>query len=400
MRVRPSKSMRSSPLDRETRLFMEQGLEENFRQVRITVRKHEGGPVAFVSGEHIVLAAGCYQPQSRLGKLVLAHELAHVVQKRRAVGRRVRSPRPAALSSLEAEAHRAAAVVAGGGRFRCVHADAFDTPRFWEEEGHYYTSYLVMLAAGLKGDVAQKMAWYAQVPDEVEELDAAGWGKKEYNLDGYWLPVFTGNRRGIPEPLAGYLRERDVLVQKARNNMNRDALFPPLPGQEWQRLRWLNAHLKTGMREQMLNIQVGLHCLSGGKADEETKVRAHRLLQADLGSIDFGLAIHAYGDSFSHRNISDPTLMYASGFGHAVDALKLMDPHSADQIDTRPEFYIKYGLGLYYIICKKASVKPLLDRQTLGAKLEELARIHEKPQQVQRIREIAAQMNTPMVERI
>lgn len=392
MSARPFPGLRAAPLDRQARSLMERGFGEDFGKVRVSVREGRGGPSACTVGEHIVFAAGWYQPRTWPGRLVLAHELAHVVQKRHGADRPGLPPAPADL--LEAEAHAAAAVVAGGGRFRCSLPDRPAVPRFWEEEGHYYTSYLVMLAAGIDGQIAQQSAQYAQMPDEIEELDAAGWGKKVYNLDGW---VAGGNRRGIPEPMAGYLLEKDELVQKARTT---PAPTPQqmLTPEEWKRFLWLKEQLTTGLREHMLNIQIGLHCLSGRRAAEETRARAHRLLATEPGSVQCGLAIHAFGDSFSHRNRSDETLMYSSGLGHAVDLFKIRDPHAADHIHVRPELYCKYGLALYHIMCKKAAGrKRLLEREPLGNKLYELARIPEKPEQVRRMRQFADEMKTPMV---
>ena len=77
------RAVRSTRLDRETRLLMEHGLGEDFHRVTLSVREGAGGPVAYTVGEHIVISARWYRPDTWLGRFVLAHELAHVVQKRR-----------------------------------------------------------------------------------------------------------------------------------------------------------------------------------------------------------------------------------------------------------------------------------------------------------------------------
>ncbi len=394
------RGVRTAPLDRETRSFMERGLGEDFRTVRVAVRRGRGGPIACTFGEHIVFAAGCYRPDTLPGRLVLAHELAHVVQKRR--GAKYPSFPPVSARALEVEAHAAAVAIACGGRFRCALPDCFEVPRFWEEEGHYYTSYMIMLAAGIDPKVAYQMATFSQIPDEIEELDASGWGKKVKNLDGL---IFGGNRRGIPEPLATHLKERDELELKLRlATMSIDPYgvsVPPadlwLTREDIKRLDWLNKQLDKGLQEYMLDIQIGLHCLSGRNSIEETTVRAHRLLKAELGSIEFGLGIHAYGDSFAHRQLDGGVMMYAPGFGHGIEVKHLKNPYSPDYVQTRPELYAKYGLGFYHILCKTApGDQRRMDRDTLGSKLLELAKINDKEGQRQRIRQITAEMGTPL----
>src|SRR5262249_44649293 len=101
-----STGVRTAPLDRETRSFMESGFGEDFRSVRVSGRRSGGRPIACTVGEHIVFAAGWYRPQTWLGRLVLAHELAHVVQKRH--GAEHPSLAPVSARALETEAHAAA----------------------------------------------------------------------------------------------------------------------------------------------------------------------------------------------------------------------------------------------------------------------------------------------------
>jgi hypothetical protein len=76
------------PLDGATRAFMEARLGHDFRNVRVhtDARASESarsiGALAYTVGRDIVFRAGQYDPGSRDGKRVLAHELAHVVQQR------------------------------------------------------------------------------------------------------------------------------------------------------------------------------------------------------------------------------------------------------------------------------------------------------------------------------
>ena len=77
-----------SPLDRDTRGFMESRLGADFSDVRIhtdskasdsarSVQAH-----AYTVGSDVVFQSGKYQPESDSGKRMLAHELTHVVQQR------------------------------------------------------------------------------------------------------------------------------------------------------------------------------------------------------------------------------------------------------------------------------------------------------------------------------
>ena len=49
-----------------------------------------------------------------------------------------------------------------------------------EASGHYYTVYFVSLAVGFDDDVAREFAFYAQLPDQLDKLDAADLEKKYF----------------------------------------------------------------------------------------------------------------------------------------------------------------------------------------------------------------------------
>ena len=77
-----------SPLDRDTRGFMESSLGADFSDVRVhtdskasesakSVQAH-----AYTVGNDVVFQSGKYEPQSESGQRMLAHELTHVVQQR------------------------------------------------------------------------------------------------------------------------------------------------------------------------------------------------------------------------------------------------------------------------------------------------------------------------------
>ncbi|MEG9436349.1 DUF4157 domain-containing protein [Edaphobacter sp. HDX4] len=74
------------PLDADTRAFMEPHFGHDFSQVRV----HSGGSAeqsardvsanAYTVGRHIVFDSGRFAPRTHEGRLLLAHELTHVVQ--------------------------------------------------------------------------------------------------------------------------------------------------------------------------------------------------------------------------------------------------------------------------------------------------------------------------------
>jgi hypothetical protein len=77
-----------SPLDRDTRGFMESRLGADFGDVRVhtdgratesakSVQAH-----AYTVGNDVVFQSGKYEPQTESGQRMLAHELTHVVQQR------------------------------------------------------------------------------------------------------------------------------------------------------------------------------------------------------------------------------------------------------------------------------------------------------------------------------
>jgi hypothetical protein len=79
-----------SPLDRNTRSEMEGAFGQDFGDVRIHAGAGAGrlssdlNALAFTSGKNVYFAPGQYAPETREGKRLLAHELAHVVQQRSA----------------------------------------------------------------------------------------------------------------------------------------------------------------------------------------------------------------------------------------------------------------------------------------------------------------------------
>ncbi len=74
------------PLDAKTRAFFEPRLGHNFSAVRVHDDARAGasasaiGALAYTAGTDIVFTPGRYAPATQAGRLLLAHELTHVVQ--------------------------------------------------------------------------------------------------------------------------------------------------------------------------------------------------------------------------------------------------------------------------------------------------------------------------------
>jgi len=80
------------PLDLPTRTFMESGLGHDFTQVRVHTDEKASlsaraiNALAYTVGSHIAVRNDKYAPHTPVGRSLLAHELAHVVQQSKGQG--------------------------------------------------------------------------------------------------------------------------------------------------------------------------------------------------------------------------------------------------------------------------------------------------------------------------
>jgi len=259
-------SERGEPLDHDVKQRMEAGFSMDFSRVRVhrsplsALANRVLRSRAFTVRDQIFFSANAYQPRRSSGRLLIAHELAHVIQKRldptTGSGKR---PFTGPLAA-ENEAHVAAEEITRGSRFTCSVPVDPEATSCWSEAGHFYTSHFVLLAAGLDYSLAKNIAFFAQMGDEVLELDAV-------------------------EQAESYFADSLVLSN-------------PPPKMQVDTMRKM---------QQSLEIERGLHCLTGGNAEVETAWRAHILEDTSETSDDLavGLAVHAFGDSFAHRKLDD-----------------------------------------------------------------------------------------------
>ncbi len=107
------------PLDPSIRRTMEGRFGHDFGDVRVHADEHAAASAfgldaaAYSADDHIVFGAGQYAPRSARGTRLIAHELAHVAQRRRTADRERSGA--TSESALEADARQAADAAAGGG---------------------------------------------------------------------------------------------------------------------------------------------------------------------------------------------------------------------------------------------------------------------------------------------
>jgi Domain of unknown function (DUF4157) len=300
------------------------------RTGRLADRRTEKlGTIACAQAGSIYLHGTAPRPDTAAGLWLLAHEAAHIVQQARAHGD---------ATNAEAEADAAAAAVLAGRAFRCRSALPRHVPACWDSSGHYYTIYLLGLGAGLDAKLAARIAYYCQLPDLADELDA-----KE----------------------AGYAAVGHTVT------------------------------FRDDARERQ--IQVGLHALSGEKVGREFQKWVHILgrfspyIEDEI--LPFGLALHAFGDSYSHRNSEG--VMYRPPFGHAPTG-------EPDVIGPeREKLYLEYCDKAYAFLRHAGRDSDPRGKLGVGTVfgntfLNVAKSTAGEPTQIQYLRNAAVQLGTPM----
>jgi|GEM_PF-6428231 len=314
---------------------------------------------------------------------ILAHEVAHLLQAR------LPGP-PAPVAAAEAEAHRAAPAALAGHRIRLRHSVDPARPMAWEEAGHYYTVYFVGLAAGIPDERAHRIAFWAQFPDEVSDLDAV--------KAGFDIPASTA--RGVGDTLyydtgIGPTVERYLadLTNEIARQMGAGGVYRVAPGPR------APCHDLT----INLNVQMGLHCLTGRDWDIETNTRERISLELDLGGddYDFGLSLHCFGDSFAHRN-HDSHRMYPPVIGHGLEtkAVQLGGElaraqglvHTDSLGPHRRNEYAEYVRRLYNIFAQRfpGATRPRSEFETVQMLGTIIAERPNPTTQIAQIRDLAA----------
>jgi hypothetical protein len=297
------------------------------------------GSIAFGVGSHICFRPGFDESPGPAFTAVLAHEIAHVAQKK---SRERIKCGTVSSQRLEQEAGRAVVRVLHGQAVGPLSPDAADRPRCWGPEGHYYTVLWASLAAGLSLVDAKRNAFYCQLPDQVKELDAIAAGL-QWAEDKTQEILIQGDYQTI---------QNNVASGWAKANK----AYSPLVNKEYDLVSLFLR--READRQCQWQIQVGLHALTGGNSKVETDYRAKILESVAGASLEYGLGLHAFGDSYAHRNMADNSLMYSPLFGH------MLHGHDPDTIDEkRAGNYVSYGYALWGALKKKWNIPnpPLSD---------------------------------------
>lgn len=360
-RLRGATSDAGFAIDSHLLPLMEDLFGRNLRHIRLHRSKQcleanqALGSVAFVVGQHICLRPGIDSTMGPLYLRVLAHELTHVVQKE--LGARHRCATATPCAELEAEANEIADTIMSGRPVNPRLYDPSPEPRCWGPAGHYWTIYFVCIAAGLEKQEAMDNAFYAQMPDQVDELDATQEG---FAFFENYPRVFMGD--------AGADR---VLRTKA--------------------------------------VQMGLHALSGWSSEYETKYRTNILKTLNPGSFEFALALHPFGDSFAHRLVNGGERMYYGPIGHlqqanvadctqllqkrGLEAACLDSAYGVDNMNRRDNLYPNYGLALYDVLVKTWGSTPVAERSKVEDYLYEVMSEAEEDAQALKLRILAAKLS-------
>lgn len=217
----------------------------------------------------------------------------------------------------------------------------------WGEEGHYYTVYLVALAAGFPSRYAFQAAFFAQLPDEVKALEAKPAGFRVANPYPYG-DLFGGSN----------ISRADIPI-----------------------------------------IQGGGHALTGGSSAAEQQFRYEQSSQYSPLSYVFGLSLHPFGDAYSHQVLgeSGEGHMYPGPVGHGLAG------HTPDIIGpARREQYGAYVGDLYRVMRRESDKlgfgwKPRMGQGDLLRFASTLPDVPKGSSQIGLMRKTAEAMGQPML---
>jgi hypothetical protein len=168
------------PLEAQHRSTMEECLQTSLRDVRLhlspasRIANEALGSLAFAVDNHICFRCD-FDPFDPLFANLLAHEAVHVAQKRLGKNGGLTHSAPSARQ-LEQEACGIAAGLLRGTPAARITPDPSSQPRLFGPAGHYYTAFYTSVAVGFQFETAKSIAFFTQVPDLVEELDAKAEG--------------------------------------------------------------------------------------------------------------------------------------------------------------------------------------------------------------------------------
>ncbi|MFC4306912.1 SpvB/TcaC N-terminal domain-containing protein [Cohnella boryungensis] len=254
-----------------------------------------------------------------------------------------------------------------------------DKTGMWGEAGHYYTVYYVSLAAGFDEKTAYRNAFYAQMPDEVEELDAKHLLIQSEltkivtlsNLPAASFHLYESVKQGVSQAFIDTFNG----IQSAYGQSAVTAA-PPLTS--YQR-----------MEKQLNDVHNGIHVLTAGRALAERTYRADNLQKLEPGTPEFGINLHAFGDSYAHTQMDNANRLYHPGWGHARHTT------TPDEIEHRQGTYLQYVAQLYRNladIAKRQGLPSLLPENEVLLIAREVSLQKDSNAQIALIRKMTAGM--------
>lgn len=269
---------------------------------------------------------------SDLGKRVVGHEVAHVAQFRASAPTRAVGPLAA---DVEADAHRAALAALAGHPYRCRVAIPTRSRWFWNRLGHYYTVAYCAHAAGLSGPTAHRLAVLSGLVDQCHEFDA---------VTAAVVFIRISERMGNNMPALSYIAGRATGVDAAKS----ERLYLSLNG---------NDDARTLL--YCMNVSGGLHCFNSESSLVWQRNMYSFLNKRKLDDLDFGIALHVFGDTYSHSYGSDGSVLKTGGPTYANIRGHAWDGPVPDNIYKRNHVYYDYAKKLYELFCAKAlAMKP------------------------------------------
>lgn len=193
-------------------------------------------------------------------------------------------------------------------------AGHFDPDGRYAEAGHYYTVLLAAKAAGYETDRALTIALFAQLPDEIGSLDATN------------------------------LAIQSVLGQNGIEGLRWRG--DPSKARSAYELSAMTEKTFTANEFGVWRVHDIGHSLSGGDPVERTADLRRAATEATSDET-LGILLHAFGDSYSHRQLGKEEELYSAGAGHTRHLTR------PDQIAVRPKLYQEYLGDLVDTLAKK-----------------------------------------------
>jgi RHS repeat-associated protein len=177
----------------------------------------------------------------------------------------------------------------------------------WAQSGHYYNTFYVAARLGYPEALAQKLAFYAQLPDQVDKLDAMGMTSRSILASMSMMSGDQGTRNN-----AQHRRAQEII--------------------QWQQ-----------------TVHTVLHVLTGRPGVLETQTIQASIDQAGDDWATVGLLVHPLGDSFAHRKPNG--MMYSPLIGHGMDGT------APDRIQRNQKRFSEYTDVLIDTLSKTAKAQ-------------------------------------------